>query len=220
LLASNKRFAEDESLYRLSKGHGGVMCEGCHGSTHAIWPVGNPFSNDNIASVQLQGHSGTIIECTTCHAENSLGLTLDGPHGMHPVGDANWNENHEDFARANLDACRTCHGPDGEAKDERCGTGFWCDISRQPTGECVGTLAGGDDCARDRMCSSGACLKGKCLGTFGDECGESACAQGLCVDGVCCRSPCQSPCASCNVETSEGRAVEEDVVEDISELLD
>ena len=114
------RFAENQNinasgqtvdvLYRLSKGHGGVMCEGCHNSTHAIWPIRHPLANDNIAATQLQGHAGTIIECTTCHAAGSLGLTLDGPHGMHPVGDARWNEEHEKLAENNLDQCKSCHG--------------------------------------------------------------------------------------------------------------
>lgn len=114
------RFAENQNtnsngdtvdvLYRLSKGHGGVMCEGCHNSTHAIWPIQNPLANDNIAATQLQGHSGTLIECDTCHAPGSLGLTLDGPHGMHPVNDPDWNEKHEELADDNLNRCTTCHG--------------------------------------------------------------------------------------------------------------
>ena len=118
------RFAENRSrnasgnlvdvLYRLSKGHGGVMCEGCHNSTHAIWPNVNASANDNIAARQLQGHHGTIIECDTCHALGSLGLTLGGPHGMHPVGDPTWNEEHEDIAENDKDRCRACHGINGE----------------------------------------------------------------------------------------------------------
>ncbi|MFC1773587.1 cytochrome C [Pseudomonadota bacterium] len=114
------RFAENRNqnasgetvdvLYRLSKGHGGVMCEGCHNSTHAIWPNPNPAANDNIAANQLQGHSGTLVECDTCHAPDSLGLTLDGPHGMHPVGDSRWNEEHEEIAEHNLGSCKSCHG--------------------------------------------------------------------------------------------------------------
>ena len=53
-----------------------------------------------------------MTECTTCHAARSLGLTLDGPPapGMHPVGDAHWNEEHEEFANKNLDQCKSCHG--------------------------------------------------------------------------------------------------------------
>jgi hypothetical protein len=76
-------------LYRVSTGHGGVMCEGCHGSTHAEWPTANPNANDNVAASQLQGHSGYIAECQVCHEANDASLPLgnNGPHGMHPVSD-------------------------------------------------------------------------------------------------------------------------------------
>ena len=125
IIAFNKRFAENQVggktiLYRLSKGHQGVFCEACHGGTHAEWPNANPAANDNIAALQLQGHTGTIIECSTCHT-GTLGATLEGPHGMHPVGGSNsqaWVNNHEDFIERNggertqnLEAqCGVCHG--------------------------------------------------------------------------------------------------------------
>lgn len=126
------RFAENQGtnangetvdiLYRLSKGHGGIKCQGCHNSTHAIWPNANPFANDNVAAEQLQGHAGTLIECTTCHepTDKGLPLTLEGPHGMHPIADYNgpdqrWNEAHEDvFERVGKAACQACHGVNGE----------------------------------------------------------------------------------------------------------
>jgi len=108
-LASNKRFAENkDTLYRNSLGHGGVACEGCHGSTHAIWPNALPTSNDNVAANQLQGHSGSISECSVCHT--SLPLTLSGPHGMHNVNSRAWNLEHEDFYERDPGACRACHG--------------------------------------------------------------------------------------------------------------
>ncbi|MET0066754.1 MAG: cytochrome C [Candidatus Thiodiazotropha sp.] len=107
--ASNKRFAEnDATLYRNSLGHGGVACEGCHGSPHAIWPNANPQSNDNIAATQLQGHAGTLSDCGVCHT--SLPLTLNGPHGMHNVNSSSWNLNHEGFYERDPAACRSCHG--------------------------------------------------------------------------------------------------------------
>ncbi len=53
-------------LYRESTGHGGIFCEGCHDSTHAIAP--SREYNDTIKFIQLQGHSGTLRECTVCHA--------------------------------------------------------------------------------------------------------------------------------------------------------
>lgn len=113
-VASNKRFAESESLYRISKGHGGVMCEGCHGSTHAIYPNPLDNANDNLAAKQLQGHAGTIVECDTCHKPGSLRLGLNGPHGMHVVNDPRWNREHEDFAERNPAKCRSCHGKSGQ----------------------------------------------------------------------------------------------------------
>ncbi len=116
---ADSRFASDQPLYRLSgsdeaRGHGGVFCEGCHGSTHAIWPNANPFANDNRSAEGLQGHSGPIVECSTCHT-GDLGITLEGPHGMHPVGNTRFSMGgHEDLAEKNPDACRACHGLAGE----------------------------------------------------------------------------------------------------------
>jgi len=112
LLASNKRFAEDENtLYRFSKGHGEIMCEGCHGSTHAVWPNADTDANDNVASKMLQGYMGTIIECTTCHESGSLPLTTNGPHGLHNVNDARWyDDGHEDYYENSESSCKACHG--------------------------------------------------------------------------------------------------------------
>lgn len=114
-LASNKRFAEnDNKLFRFSKGHSGVACEGCHGSSHAIWPGDSAHPNDDIAPKDLQGHAGTISECTTCHKAGSLPLTLDGPHGMHNVGDSRWGQEHghPEFYKNNPAECKACHGND------------------------------------------------------------------------------------------------------------
>jgi hypothetical protein len=122
--ASNRRFAETQEtdsagnskdhLYRLSKGHGGVMCEGCHGSTHAIWPNPRDAANDNLTAKDLQGHSGVVAECSVCHGNADLGLTLNGPHGMHPVGSSNWNRGHESLAERDPGQCKSCHGQNGE----------------------------------------------------------------------------------------------------------
>jgi len=135
IVPSNKRFAEPEvpeqfngtpnngagnpKLYRVSTGHGGVMCEGCHGATHAEWPNGNPKANDNVTAMQLQGHTGTISDCTTCHVTSQLpDDTQDGPHGMHLVDDRRfWKEGHKDLAkrensRPGGGTCGACHGSD------------------------------------------------------------------------------------------------------------
>ncbi len=96
------------SLYRFSRGHGGLQCSACHGSTHAEYPAAHP--NDNLQSIALQGHVGKIGECVTCH--NTSPTTVSGgPHGMHPVGAA-WVSAHGDAAESNRTACQACHGTD------------------------------------------------------------------------------------------------------------
>lgn len=112
-LAANKRFAEnDGQLFRHSKGHGGVACEGCHGSTHAIWPGDASHPNDNLASTEIQGHVGTIAECSSCHKSGSLSLTTNGPHGLHNINDPRWltESGHPAFYKQNPSSCQTCHG--------------------------------------------------------------------------------------------------------------
>lgn len=118
---ADSRFAENPgTLYRNSlDNHAGIACEACHGSPHAIWPNHNLMANDNVPAIQLQGHAGTISECTVCHEPNSFpNGTLDGPHGMHPVNEPNWIKSkgdfyHEDFVwDGGEDQCAACHGAD------------------------------------------------------------------------------------------------------------
>ncbi|MCB1576407.1 MAG: hypothetical protein KDI81_03450, partial [Xanthomonadales bacterium] len=96
------------SLYRFSAGHGDLKCEACHGSTHAIFP--SSHLNDNLQSIALQGHAGTLVECVACHATQPNTVT-GGPHGMHPVGQS-WIGDHADAAEGSAQACRACHGTD------------------------------------------------------------------------------------------------------------
>ena len=97
--------AQGFSLFRFSKGHGNLQCEACHGATHAIYPAHNA---DNIASTSIQGHSGTLAECTACHTTVPNTVT-GGPHGMHPVGQS-WVGGHEHIAEQNPAQCKVCHG--------------------------------------------------------------------------------------------------------------
>ena len=97
------------NLYRFSKGHGGLQCESCHGATHAEYP--SSHVNDNVLSQDVQGHAGTISECTACH--KTVPMTVSGgPHGMHTTGSA-WVSSHHDFAKGTaLTGCAYCHGAD------------------------------------------------------------------------------------------------------------
>ncbi len=139
IVPTNKRFAEpavpasfngtpnagagNPQLYRVSTGHSGVMCEGCHGATHAEWPNANPNANDNVTATQLQGHVGTIADCTTCHGTGNPGNNLNGPHGLHRIAfnSTPWSSSsvHEGPG-GNFSNCQVCHG--GTSRSNSCGT--------------------------------------------------------------------------------------------------
>lgn len=99
------------SLYRFSKGHGNLQCEACHGSTHAEYP--SSHANDNVQSVAVQGHAGTIVECSSCHVSipKGPGDFFKGPHGMHIVGQSAIGR-HKKIAPGNQSSCKVCHGAD------------------------------------------------------------------------------------------------------------
>ncbi len=115
-VAPDKTFATNNNvpaqgfdLYRFSKGHGGLDCEACHGSTHAEFP--SIHDNDNVQSIQIQGHKGVIAECSACHASVPMSAGL-GPHGMHPVGQAWVSAHGEGAGDSGPGDCKACHGVD------------------------------------------------------------------------------------------------------------
>jgi hypothetical protein len=74
------QYAQDQALYRQSRGHGGLYCEACHDSTHAIAPSREP--NDAIKFLDLQGVNlaiGAANRCSVCHTQTPDG---PGPHGI------------------------------------------------------------------------------------------------------------------------------------------
>jgi len=130
-IAMNQTFATNPdtpapgvSLYRFSMGHGNLQCEACHGATHAEYP--SSHLNDNLQSLNLQGHVGTLVECVTCHGSDPVTVS-GGPHGMHPVGQS-WVNGHPDAfggGDATIADCAACHGTDyrgtvlSQAADDR-----------------------------------------------------------------------------------------------------
>jgi hypothetical protein len=71
------KYAQDQPLYRHSKGHSGLYCAACHDSPHAIAP--SRENNDRIKFMALQGKPGTLSLCTACH---SAWPQAPGPHGI------------------------------------------------------------------------------------------------------------------------------------------
>ena len=116
---ANDRFATDAnapsngfSMFQFSRGHGNLMCSACHGPAHAESP--SSVRNDNVRSLQVQGHPGVMAECTVCHGSQAL-TPGNGPHGMHPHdyawADGSQAGSHPDFE--NDTSCGPCHGTHG-----------------------------------------------------------------------------------------------------------
>ena len=74
------QYNQDQPLYRHSREHGGLYCEACHDSTHAIAP--SRQANDAIKFLDLQGLNraiGASNRCYVCHTERP---SAPGPHGL------------------------------------------------------------------------------------------------------------------------------------------
>ncbi len=71
--AFNQWTPDGSKLYRMSHdGTGKLMCEACHGSTHAVYPAHNIFeaNRDNLQPLQYQGNTRSIgaeENCALCH---------------------------------------------------------------------------------------------------------------------------------------------------------
>ena len=76
------QYDQNHPLYRFSTEHGGLYCEACHDSTHAVAP--SREENDAIKFNILQGKNGPVDQCTVCHTTTPS--TGSGPHGLTSSG--------------------------------------------------------------------------------------------------------------------------------------
>lgn len=100
--ASN--YNQDQPLYRMSREHGGIYCEACHDSTHAIAPSSQP--RDGLKFINLQRHHGPLDTCTVCHTSWPTGT---GPHGIQPAPMRmfSFTPNHTSYPRPGVPAIYT-----------------------------------------------------------------------------------------------------------------
>jgi hypothetical protein len=61
-----------EDLFRMRTDEAGILCQACHGNTHALYPAINPYGKDrdNIQPLQYQKNSypiGANKNCRVCH---------------------------------------------------------------------------------------------------------------------------------------------------------
>ncbi|WP_419658577.1 cytochrome c family protein (probable cytochrome bd ubiquinol oxidase, subunit I) [Desulfosarcina variabilis str. Montpellier] len=82
--AFNQWTSGPEALYRIRHDQTkSMMCEACHGSTHAVYPATNILDaqRDNIQPLQYQGNNRSIgrKNCRLCHTKARTGV------GHHPL---------------------------------------------------------------------------------------------------------------------------------------
>jgi cytochrome bd-type quinol oxidase subunit 1 len=71
-----------EALYRARTDNHGVMCEACHGSTHAVYGAVNKYGlqRDNQQPLQYQGLAGTIGTRENCMVCHTVAMEASGHH--------------------------------------------------------------------------------------------------------------------------------------------
>jgi hypothetical protein len=72
---------QNDPLFRRSTGMGGIACEGCHDSTHAV--AESREANDHIKFLALQGDATNLHKCAICHGSNNV----EGNTKVHQPGD-------------------------------------------------------------------------------------------------------------------------------------
>ncbi len=77
------------ALMRYSRGHAGISCQGCHESTHGLYPV-NPAvdisSYQQAAQLNPDGSHGPV-KCGACHRVNKYGVPSRHPDVIGKHGD-------------------------------------------------------------------------------------------------------------------------------------
>lgn len=82
------------ALYRYSKGHGGITCQGCHESIHGLYPVNpdgpDPTSREQALQFNPDKTAGPL-KCGSCHAVDGDGVpTTVTPDMLRPFPDAEY----------------------------------------------------------------------------------------------------------------------------------
>ncbi len=105
------------SLMRYSKGHQGVSCQGCHESTHGLYPVTPTIDSTSYAQAAALNADGSHgpLKCGTCHTVGSDGRptwiqkssTFGGTSFDGAVG---WAHTYTDDANPLNSTCQNCHG--------------------------------------------------------------------------------------------------------------
>ncbi|OIP49020.1 MAG: hypothetical protein AUK28_04220 [Desulfobacterales bacterium CG2_30_60_27] len=113
-------YPKKASLFRYTKGHQGITCQGCHESTHGLYPVTPTIDTTTYAqaaSLNTDSSHGPL-KCNACHnatangVEKSVGnLTYNGTSiGTDFDAAVSWAHTYTDEADPRTSICLRCHG--------------------------------------------------------------------------------------------------------------
>jgi mono/diheme cytochrome c family protein len=107
------------SLFRYSRGHQDITCQGCHESTHGLYPVTPNIDTTTYAQAAGMNPDGKHgpLKCGACHISNSKGvalatnnITYNGTKIATDFDSAvSWAHTFTDEADARKDVCVSCH---------------------------------------------------------------------------------------------------------------
>ncbi len=77
------------ALMRHSKGHAGITCQGCHESTHGLYPVSPEVDISSYQQAALLNPDGSHgpVKCGACHRVNKYGVPSQHPDVIGKKGD-------------------------------------------------------------------------------------------------------------------------------------
>jgi len=107
------------SLFRYSRGHQDITCQGCHESTHGLYPVTPNIDTTTYAQAAGMNPDGKHgpLKCGACHVANSKGVALATNNIMYNGtkiatdfdSAVSWAHTFTDEADARKDVCVSCH---------------------------------------------------------------------------------------------------------------
>jgi hypothetical protein len=108
------------SLMRYSRGHQDISCQGCHESTHGLYPVTPDIDTTTYAQAASLNHDGSHgpLKCGTCHEVDGTGVPTHVEDGLlyqgAPIKDdydaaVSWMHTFTAEADPRDDYCLNCH---------------------------------------------------------------------------------------------------------------
>ncbi len=126
------------SLFRYTRGHQDITCQGCHESIHGLYPstMIDTTTYAQAASMNTDGSHGPL-KCGACHVANDNGvnkavanLTYQGsPIGQDFDKAVSWMHAYTDEADPRDSVCLRCHGDN--SADILSGNGKWNSHAKQ-----------------------------------------------------------------------------------------